>query len=246
MELNFNETRRSAPSEEPVFIGRRAVFMAKYIKRVVPNSLIRRRLDYRAGNGVMLTFDDGPTSNTTPVVLDVLAKYEAKATFFIVGKRIEKNPGVLQRLLEKGHVLANHTFQHPSHPIVRMVEYRNDILQCQELIEKETGIVPRLFRPPGGRITVAGLLAARSAGLSSVFWSNDGGENSFNKGKGAEYIANLVISQLKPKDLILFHDDCPDTPEILERVLMHLRNESIDIVNGEEYLIRPGYSHNLL
>lgn len=244
--MNTEEFQRGAPAEGPVFIGRRAVFMARYIKKFVPNSVIRRRLDERAGNAVMLTFDDGPTTNTTPAVLEVLAQHRVKAMFFIVGKRIEKNPGVLQKIVEQGHVLGNHTFQHPAHPIVRMVEYRSDIVQCQDLIKKETGIVPRMFRPPGGRITVAGLLAARSAGLSSVFWSNDGGENSFNKGKGPEFISNLVISQLKPKDVILFHDDCSATPEILDRVLVHLKKEKINIVSGEEYLIRPGYNHNLL
>ncbi len=206
------------------------------IKRYIPNTVIKRRLDDDAGNCVLLTFDDGPHCRITPVVLELLAKYNAKAIFFLVGNRVEKYPNLLLQILTQGHLIGNHTYQHPNKTVFTFNEYRKDIAHCQKVIKKISGISPQLFRPPRGKITLAGLTAARMSGLSSVFWSNEGGENGSNKGLNAGTIAAKIISTVKPRDIILLHDDHSAMPEVLEKILPFLKQENFNLTDGINYL----------
>ncbi|WP_233568081.1 polysaccharide deacetylase family protein [Cohnella faecalis] len=100
---------------------------------------------------VALTFDDGPDPTDTPRILDLLKKYDAKATFFVMGRKAEEHPDILRRAAAEGHELANHTFTH------RMLDssftaeqIRKEIVDTQETIFAATGVRARLFRPPGG------------------------------------------------------------------------------------------------
>lgn len=95
---------------------------------------------------IYLTFDDGPISELTPWVLDILAKYEVKATFFCVGENITKNPEIFERIKKEGHQVGNHTFNHVKGWQVKKVEYLQNIEKCQDLTKTN------LFRPPYGRI----------------------------------------------------------------------------------------------
>ena len=96
---------------------------------------------------VALTFDDGPDEHWTPKILDVLAEYQAKATFFVIGKYVKKHPDIIQRMVNEGHELGNHTWDHPSLPLVSSRERREQILLCDEVL-KPFGKQVRLFRPP--------------------------------------------------------------------------------------------------
>lgn len=234
--MEIRNTFQHSSGLDAVSGRKQRMILTRLLKKVIPNSVIQRKLLKEAGNRVLLTFDDGPSQKTTPQVLDILDRYKLKALFFVVGLRIEKNPGVLQEIVDRGHMIGNHTYQHAMNPIIRPNEYQNDIIRCQELIKSEVGVTPTLYRPPGGRITISGLLAARRIGLESLFWSNDAGENSFNKGKSEAFITNLLISQLKPRDIILLHDDCPPTPHILEDLLAHINNSDIYSVDGFDHL----------
>jgi peptidoglycan/xylan/chitin deacetylase (PgdA/CDA1 family) len=98
-------------------------------------------------NRVFLTFDDGPDPEVTPWVLDMLGKYDAKATFFCLGRNVEKYPDLFERIKAEGHAVGNHSYSHPDGWRTKNSDYFEDIGRADSLIGS------RLFRPPYGRIT---------------------------------------------------------------------------------------------
>lgn len=100
---------------------------------------------------VALTFDDGPHYKYTPEILNLLNKYHAKATFFIVGKNAEKNPEVILRMYEEGHEIANHTYSHPTK--IKTADLLEEIQMTSEVLFSMTGKIPELFRPVEGQYT---------------------------------------------------------------------------------------------
>ncbi len=99
---------------------------------------------------VSLTFDDGPTAPYTARILDILAEHNVKATFFVIGENLRKNPGLALRIHEEGHEMGNHTQSHPWMFRMLFSSIRLDILLCQDEIAKLTGYRPRFFRQPVG------------------------------------------------------------------------------------------------
>ncbi|MDX1903545.1 MAG: polysaccharide deacetylase family protein [Thermonemataceae bacterium] len=101
---------------------------------------------------IFLTFDDGPIPQLTPWVLDILAQYKAKATFFCVGENIEKYPEVFMRIISEKHQVGNHTYHHLNSWKTASKNYISDVLACQHIIEKYH-LYSYLFRPPYGKLT---------------------------------------------------------------------------------------------
>ena len=97
---------------------------------------------------IALTFDDGPDKDFTPQVLDILKKYDIKATFFVVGENVGWNPEILKREYEEGHAIGNHTYTHINVAKRDYSEVDKEINKTQETIKKVIGKEPSLFRPP--------------------------------------------------------------------------------------------------
>ena len=101
-------------------------------------------------NQIALTFDDGPTE-CTPLILDLLAKHQQKATFFCIGKQVEKYPEIAKRIVSDGHLIANHTFTHTTRMgFLSKKEVQSEIASTQQIIKEITTKTPHLFRPPFG------------------------------------------------------------------------------------------------
>lgn len=113
---------------------------------------------------LFLTFDDGPIPEVTPWVLDVLKKYNIKAHFFCVGDNVFKHPGIYQRVLEEGHVVGNHTFNHVNGWLVRSNIYVKNILRAKTYIDS------KLFRPPYGKLLRPQILWLTKHGYQIVMW----------------------------------------------------------------------------
>jgi peptidoglycan/xylan/chitin deacetylase (PgdA/CDA1 family) len=208
----------------------------KIIKGLVPNSIIRRRLNRKGENCILLTFDDGPHPKTTPQVLKRLHDHRVRAVFFVVGRFAEKNPDLLSMIAEQGHIIGNHTYDHPNNKPPGFFPYRRDIIKCQETVRDAVGSMPKLFRPARGIITTAGLLAAKSAGLKHLFWSSEGGEWGNNKIQDAAVIAKKLLDTAHSRDIILLHDNNPKMPGILDIILPALRLKGIDLMHGVNFL----------
>jgi len=149
---------------------------------------------------VALTFDDGPDPVFTPQLLDILARHGAKATFFMVGEQAEASPDLVARVVHEGHVIANHTVDHPSMPDLSGRGRRRQIRACNTLLGPSAA---RLFRPPYGHQTKASRLDAWLTGHDVVAWSSDVEDWLF---QSAEVFADRIKATFRPGAIVLLHD----------------------------------------
>jgi len=185
---------------------------------------------------IALTFDDGPHPKYTAAILDLLAKYDAKATFFIIGKNAEKYPEVVLRSYSEGHELANHTFSHPFK--VSVAELQKELRQTKEIIYSITGFSPALFRPVGGNYNDSMINAAVKDGYKVVMWSWHQDTQDW-KQPGVKKITQKVLKGSKPGDVILFHDgggDRSQTIKALEEILPVLKKQGYTFVTISELI----------
>jgi peptidoglycan-N-acetylglucosamine deacetylase len=157
----------------------------------------------RAQNSVAITFDDGPHPLHTPALLDELARFTIKATFFMTGANIRRNVALLQTVIAAGHEIANHTVNHPNLLFANRASIGEEIMTAKKIIEDATGRPNRLFRPPYGIVTPAVISVCRQMDMAIVLWSI----NSFDfKRRGAASIAGRVVDRVRSGDICLFHD----------------------------------------
>lgn len=153
-------------------------------------------------NEVALTFDDGP-SEETEALLDVLGKLEVKATFFAVGRQVERFPATARRIVARGHEIANHSYSHPVFLFRSARETRRQLARTQDVISQVTGVRPQLARPPCGVRTPAYFAATRQFGLRTVQWTVAGFDW---KPRIAAQIVDAVLRDAHPGSIILLHD----------------------------------------
>ncbi|MBV7531715.1 polysaccharide deacetylase family protein [Chitinophaga sp. sic0106] len=151
-------------------------------------------------NAIYLTFDDGPHPEATPFVLDQLKKYEAKATFFCIGKNVIEQPAIYQRILEEGHSVGNHTHNHLNGWKTGTDKYIENVLLAREYIQSD------LFRPPYGRITPfqIRMLKKQIPGAKIIMWDILSGD--FDLDINGEACVQNVVFKLKPGSIVVFHD----------------------------------------
>jgi peptidoglycan/xylan/chitin deacetylase (PgdA/CDA1 family) len=159
----------------------------------------RGRRDTRA---VALTFDDGPSEDTGRV-LDVLDCLSLRATFFMIGRHVERLPRVARNVAERGHEIGNHSYSHPIYLYRTGRETRRQLERAQAVIEDATGVRPSLARPPCGVRTPAYFAAARELGLRTVQWDVAGFDWTRRRAEG---IARAVLGGARPGSIILLHD----------------------------------------
>lgn len=155
---------------------------------------------------IYLTFDDGPHPIATPFVLDTLRQYQAKATFFCIGKNVVEHPAIYRRILEEGHRTGNHTHNHLNGWKVKDEQYINNILEAGQHIDSN------LFRPPYGRITqfqvkiLAGIAPYKDSGrtFKIIMWDVLSGD--FDKSLSGENCSLNVINKTRPGSIVVFHD----------------------------------------
>ena len=161
---------------------------------------------------VALTFDDGPDAQSTPQFLALLAEHDVRATFFLLGMMCERYPTMSRQLVDAGHEVAVHSWDHRNH--LRHLPGRQTAEQLErtaELIEEQTGVQPRYFRPPYGALTTSGLLAAKGLGLQTVLWTAWG--QDWQRTSTPESVLAEVVSGAVAGGTILLHDsDCTSEP----------------------------------
>jgi len=150
-----------------------------------------------------LTYDDGPNDPHTLHLLDVLARHEVKATFFMVGQFVRQRPQIARAVAEAGHAIGNHTYTHPNLIFVSKSNLRRQLEDTTKAIEDATGQTPKLFRPPFGGRRPGTFAIAREYGMMPVMWR----VTCFDwSAKSNETIERHANRQIKGGDVILLHD----------------------------------------
>ena len=165
----------------------------RFIRKMFPD-LIWQIEDER---GVYLTFDDGPTPGITEWILSTLKRYNAKATFFVLGKNVEMYPDLYQKIIDDGHSVGNHTYSHQKGVLTTLERYLEDIDFASYTVHSN------LFRPPYARITPSQLRAV-STRFKIVMWSIV--SRDYNRKITGEMCLRGVLPYIKPGAIILFHD----------------------------------------
>lgn len=183
------------------------------------NSITHKRTKIKE---IALTFDDGPTE-FTPKFLDVLKENHIKATFFCIGKQIEKYPDTFKRIISEGHTIGNHTYSHSNKtgflPASKMVE---EIKKCDDVMLKTGNLRTHLYRPPFGVTNPNIAKAIRQTGKKSIGW-NVRSLDTITEDENRIY--RKVTKGLKPGSIILLHDTSEKTYHVLVNLLVFLERE---------------------
>ncbi|MCL6600227.1 MAG: polysaccharide deacetylase family protein [Alicyclobacillus macrosporangiidus] len=156
----------------------------------------------RTKKRVAITFDDGPDGEWTPQVLAVLSRYGVKATFFCVGMMVHAFPDVTRRLVAEGHVIGNHTWDHPQLPRLHPAQVQEELYHTEQEIQRVAGVRPRLFRPPYGELSRQVMRQVIALRDKVILWSVD---SLCWTGLDSEHIAAIVLAHLQPGAIVLMH-----------------------------------------
>ncbi|MFB3386142.1 polysaccharide deacetylase family protein [Flavobacterium sp. LAR06] len=189
---------------------------------------------------IALTFDDGPSIFTLEV-LDLLKKYNAKATFFCIGKNVEKHPEIVKQIIAEGHLVGNHSYNHSKFfDFYNAATITEEIQKTDKLLEKFTSKKINFFRPPYGVTTPSIRRALKVTGHKVIGWnirSLDGGTKDLN------LIFNRIIKRVSPGGIVLLHDTGLHSVLVLEQFLQFLQQNNYKVISVEELLNLKAYEN---
>jgi peptidoglycan/xylan/chitin deacetylase (PgdA/CDA1 family) len=157
----------------------------------------------RGSRQLALTYDDGPNDPHTLHLLEILAKHGVRATFFLIGRHAQQRPDIVRAVVKAGHVIGNHTFNHPLLTFKSAAEIMSELENCQRALQDAAGEEAGLFRPPFGGRRPAVLRIARAKGLYPVMWNVTGYDWN---APSSEHIERKVNRKIVGGDVILLHD----------------------------------------
>lgn len=185
---------------------------------------------------IALTFDDGPHPKNTEKILDILDRYNVKATFFIVGVNAKNYPNTLKQVAERGHEIGNHTYSHIILKDKSKNTVNSELLSAEKEIEQVTGGRTNLLRPPCGIYDGNTVSFAIENGYKVVLWNIDTHDWAHSS---VESIVNSIEKNVKGGDIVLFHDYVSgknNTKEALEIIIPKLKKQGYEFVTVSELL----------
>lgn len=182
-----------------------------------------------------LTFDAGYENGCTAKILDILKKHNVPAAFFLVGNYMEKNPDLVRRMVEEGHIVGNHTMHHPDMSKLSTVEkFSEELTSLEELFKQITGQeLPKYYRPPQGTFSQENLVMAKKLGYKTVFWSLAYVDWNVDDQPTAQQAFDKLIPRIHNGAVVLLHSTSTTNAAILDELLtkweaMGYRFESIE------------------
>ena len=229
-----------APLPPAIFLGLCAI--APFLPRFsfyLP--IISRGQTGRAA--IALSFDDGPSPDSTPLLLQLLGRYDLRATFFIIGERALRYPQLLKEIVASGHSIGNHSFSHDSLLMLRSSKRLRREIESTQVILRRAGVIAHAFRPPVGVTNprLKGILA--DLGLYTVNFSC----RIFDHGnKRIHGLSAKVLARLRPDDIVVLHDTLPADQDQacywlaeIERLFQGLKAREIAVLPLEELIGQP-------
>lgn len=180
---------------------------------------------------IALTFDDGPNECYTEELLDGLASRGVKATFFLIGKKVEENPEIVKRIYEEGHLLGNHSYDHVNLSEMSEKDACEQINKTNDAIREITGIAPEYLRPPFGSYKKN---LDEDMNMIEVLWDVDPRDWSVkNTGK----VVNRVVTKVEDNDIILLHDEYATSIAAAMEIIDILQGQGYEFVTVDELIL---------
>lgn len=180
---------------------------------------------------IALTFDDGPDEEYTPMLLDGLAERGVRVSFFVIGAAAKEQPEIMKRIVEEGHLIGNHTYNHVDLKTMTYTAARKEIKKANEVIAKYTGEEPCFLRPPFGS---ASKKIEKELEMIQVLWTIDTMDWSC---QNEESICNTVYREIEENSIILMHDEYPSTVRSALSIIDRLQNEGYEFVTVDEIVM---------
>jgi peptidoglycan/xylan/chitin deacetylase (PgdA/CDA1 family) len=224
------------PGQRPPY-SRTIDWASRYPRDVILRGPMNRR-------EVALTFDDGPDAVFTPQILNVLRRTGVKATFFVVGRRVQRYPRVLQRMLREGHEVGNHSWSHPKMSRQSAGRVRTELQRASDEVNRVGNVRPRFFRPPYGALSETVIREAVAEGYKIILWNVDSLDWS---GIPATIVTTNVLSHIRPGSITLMHSatgrggNLHNTVQALPSIIRRMRREGYRFVKISELLDLPAY-----
>lgn len=206
-------------------LGAARIQMNFYLKAIINGNTNKAK--------VAITFDDGPDVETTENLLNILEKHQIKAAFFCIGSKINGNEQILREVVEKGHIVGNHSWSHAYlfdfYLPGRMIR---EINQTDAVIENVTNSQVKYFRPPFGVTNPFLLRALKKTGHTVIGWSL----KTFDTTSNSQNILYRIESQLKNGDIILLHDANRITLNLLEEIIQKIKEKGFEIIGLDDLI----------
>jgi peptidoglycan/xylan/chitin deacetylase (PgdA/CDA1 family) len=186
---------------------------------------------------VALTFDDGPNPYYTPQILDILQKYNVKATFFCIGRLVATYPSLVKQEYNAGHIIGNHSWSHPDMALLSPAYIQFQLVHTSDVIQKAIGVRPTYFRPPYGIMSVPVLTEAYHLGLTTVIWNDEARDW---QRPGVSVIIQRILGLARNGAIILMHDgggDRSQTVAALPYIIKGLRLSGFQLVTLSQMLL---------
>lgn len=178
---------------------------------------------------ICLTFDDGPHPDYTPRILEILRREKVPATFFVVGKMVDRHPELVRQEVAEGHEVANHTYHHLRLNSIPRETIISEMHEGSLAIERATGSPTRLFRPPGGEYDEDVVHALKALNYVMVFWTDNPGD--YHK-PGVDVIEDRVLGRANNGGIVLMHDGVQQTIEALPTIIQKLKQRGFTFVTS--------------
>ncbi len=185
-----------------------------------------------------VSFDAAWGNEDTEKLIEILGKYNVKATFFVVGEWVDKYPESVKALFDAGHEIMNHSDTHPHMTQLSPEKMKEELTNCNNKIESVTGVKPVLFRAPYGDYNNDVIQTMRECGCYTIQWDVDSLDW---KDLSATEITKRVTDKVKPGSIVLFHNAAKHTPEALPQILEKLQSDGYNIVPISEIIYRENY-----
>jgi polysaccharide deacetylase family sporulation protein PdaB len=188
---------------------------------------------------VCLTFDAAWGNEDTEQLIEILARYNIKATFFVVGEWVDKYPESVKALSDAGHSIQNHSDTHPHLPALSREQVVKELESCNNKIESITGVRPDLLRVPYGDYSNAVIEAAQSVNMYTIQWDVDSLDW---KDLSAKDIHAKVVGKVREGSIVLFHNAALHTPEALPSIIEDLQSKGYQFVTVGELIYKDNYT----
>ena len=184
---------------------------------------------------VYLTFDEGYEAGYTPQILDILKENNVKAAFFITGHYLNTKPELVKRMIDEGHIVGNHTVNHPSMPDLDNEKLKDEVARLHIAVFEKFGYEMKYLRPPKGEFSQKTLYLTKSLGYTTVMWSFAYDDWDENKQGREDYAKAKILSNTHNGEVILLHANSKDNTNILNEIINEIKNQGYEFKTLDEF-----------